>query len=214
MSSARPPDLRTWIAQIEGAGELQRVNGAHWNLEIGAISEINYRRKPSAALLFDDIVGYPRGYRVLTGTLSNARRMAMTLGVGDDLDTARLVAALRGRPLQWEATSTRFEPEVVDSGPIFENVVEGRDVDLTRFPAPLWHEHDGGRYIGTGVAVVTSDPDTGRINVGAYRMMIQEDGRSATINAEAGKQGRAQFDRWFEKQGKALCCVIRPPPAA
>ena len=203
MSSARPPDLRTWIAQIEGAGELQRVNGAHWNLEIGAISEINYRRKPSAALLFDDIVGYPRGYRVLTGTLSNARRMAMTLGVGDDLDTARLVAALRGKPLQWEATSPRFEPEVVDSGPIFENVVPGRDVDLTRFPAPLWHEHDGGRYIGTGVAVVTSDPDTGRINVGAYRMMIQEDGRSATINAEAGKQGRAQYERWFAKQGKA-----------
>ena len=82
-------------------------------------------------------------------------------------------------------------------------MVEGRDVDLTRFPAPLWHEHDGGRYIGTGVAVVTSDPDTGRINLGAYRMMIQEDGRSATINAEAGKQGRAQYDRWFAKAGKA-----------
>ena len=47
-----------------------------WDLEIGAISEINYRRKPSAALLFDDIIDYPRGYRVLTGTLSNARRMA------------------------------------------------------------------------------------------------------------------------------------------
>ena len=82
-------------------------------------------------------------------------------------------------------------------------MVHGGDVDLTRFPAPLWHEHDGGRYIGTGVAVVTSDPDTGRINVGAYRMMIQEDGRSATINAEVGKQGRAQYDRWFAKHGKA-----------
>ena len=92
---------------------------------------------------------------------------------------------------------------MLERGPILENVVAGRDVDLTRFPAPLWHEHDGGRYIGTGVAVVTSDPDTGRINVGAYRMMIQEDGRSATINAEAGKQGRAQYDRWFAKHGKA-----------
>ena len=203
MSSARPPDLRTWIAQIDGAGELQRVDGAHWNLEIGAISEINYRRKPSAALLFDNIPGYPRGHRVLTGTLSNARRMAMTLGLDPDLDTARLVHALRGKPLQWEATAPQFEPEVVDAGPILDNVVDGRDVDLTRFPAPLWHEHDGGRYIGTGVAVVTSDPDSGRINVGAYRMMIQEDGRSATINAEAGKQGRAQYERWFAKQGKA-----------
>ena len=53
------------------------------------------------------------------------------------------------------------------------------------------------------MAVITSDPDTGRINVGAYRMMIQEDGRTATVNAEAGKQGRAQYERWFEKHGKA-----------
>jgi UbiD family decarboxylase len=199
----RPADLREWIARIESLGELQHVAGAHWDLEIGTLSEINYRRKPPAALLFDDIVGYPRGYRVLTGSMSNARRMAVTLGLDPNLDTASLVKELRGKPMQWEGAAPRFEPEVVKTGPIFENVVERCNVDLTRFPAPRWHEHDGGRYIGTGVAVITSDPDTGRINVGAYRMMIQEDGRSATINAEAGKQGRAQYERWFEKHGKA-----------
>jgi UbiD family decarboxylase len=201
--AARPTELRSWIARIESLRELQHVSGAHWDREIGAISEINYRRKPSAALLFDDIVGYPRGYRVLTGSLSNARRMAVTLGLDPGLDTIGLVQALRGKPVEWEAAAPRFEPRVLERGPILENIVAGRDVDLARFPAPLWHEHDGGRYIGTGVAVVTSDPDTGRINVGAYRMMIQEGGRSATINAEAGKQGRAQYDRWFAKHGKA-----------
>jgi UbiD family decarboxylase len=199
----RPANLREWIARIDSLGELQRVDGAHWDLEIGTISEINYRRKPPAALLFDEIVGYPRGYRVLTGSVSNARRMAVTLGLDPDLDTARLVHALRGKPLDWEAKASQFEPEFVTSAPVLENVVEGRAIDLTKFPAPRWHEHDGGRYIGTGVAVVTSDPDSGRINVGAYRMMIQEDGRSATINAEAGKQGRAQYERWFARQGKA-----------
>jgi len=203
----RPADLRDWIARVERLGELQHVSGAHWDLEIGTISEINYRRKPSAALLFDDIVGYPHGHRVLTGSLSNSHRMALTLGLDPRLDTASLVQALRGKPLQWEAAAPRFEPDVVKAGPILDNVVEGRDVDLRTFPAPRWHEHDGGRYIGTGVAVVTSDPDTGRINVGAYRMMIQEDGRSATINAEAGKQGRAQYERWFARQGKAPVLV-------
>src|SRR5687767_1003058 len=199
----RPVDLRSWIERVEQLGELQHVSGAHWDLEIGTISEINYRRKPPAALLFDDIVGYPRGQRVLTGRLCNPHRMALTLGLDPQLDTTGLIQALSGKPLQWEKAAPQFEPQVVTSGPVLENVVAGRDVDLTRFPAPKWHEHDGRRYIGTGVAVVTSDPDTGRINVGAYRMMIQEDGRSATINAEAGKQGRAQYDRWFAKHGKA-----------
>ena len=179
----RPVDLRSWIERVEQLGELQHVPGAHWDLEIGAISEINYRRKPPATLLFDDIVGYPRGHRVLTGTLCNPHRMAFTLGLDPQLDTAGLIQALSGKPLQWEKAAPQFEPQVVTSGPVLENVVQGRDVDLTRFPAPKWHEHDGGRYIGTGVAVVTSDPDTGRINVGAYRMMIQEDGRSATISS-------------------------------
>ena len=163
----RPDDLRAWIARIEALGELQHVSGAHWDKEIGAISEINYRRRPSAALLFDDIVGYPSGYRVLTGSVSNARRMAVTLGLDPDLDTNGLVQALRGQPLEWERRAPQFEPEFVDSGPILDNVVSAPDIDLTRFPAPLWHEHDGGRYIGTGVAVVTSDPDTeiGRAHV-------------------------------------------------
>ena len=134
---SRPADLRAWITRIEQLGELQHVSGAHWNQEIGAISEINYRRKPSAALLFDDIAGYPRGYRVLTGTLSNSRRMALTLGLDPRLDTAGLVQALRGKPRDWEASAPQFEPTLVKSGPIFENVVQGKDVDLTRFPAPL-----------------------------------------------------------------------------
>jgi 4-hydroxy-3-polyprenylbenzoate decarboxylase len=129
--------------------------------------------------------------------------MAVTLGLDPTLDTAGLVQALRGKPMEWEAASPRYDPVVLERAPIFNNIVSGRDVDLNRFPAPRWHEHDGGRYIGTGVAVVTTDPDTDRVNVGAYRVMIQEDGHSATINAEAGKQGRAQYDRWFAKHGRA-----------
>ncbi|TME26986.1 MAG: UbiD family decarboxylase, partial [Chloroflexi bacterium] len=87
----RPTDLREWLRRVDEIGQLQHVSGAHWNLEIGAISEINCRRQPPAALLFDDIVDYPRGYRVLTGSVSNASRMALTLGLSDELETAGLV---------------------------------------------------------------------------------------------------------------------------
>jgi len=170
----RPADMRSWLRRMEELGELQHVSGANWHLEIGAISEINYRRKPPAALLFDQIPGYPPGYRVLTGSLANARRMAVTLGLSDALDTAGLVQALRGKPLEWESSAPRFEPIVVDDAPILENVVGGAEIDLKRFPAPLWHEHDGGRYIGTGCAVVTSDPQhRGRISLACRAHVVR-----------------------------------------
>ena len=79
-------DLRDWLRVIEGLGELQVVNGADWNLEIGGISELNYRRKPSAALLFDRIKDYPPGYRVLTGSLTSSRRVGVTLRLGTSLE--------------------------------------------------------------------------------------------------------------------------------
>ena len=207
VTPSRRADVRSWLRRMEELGELQHVSGANWELEIGTISEINYRRNPPAALLFDKIPGYPPEYRVLTGSLANARRMAVTLGLSDRLDTAGLVQALRGKPLEWEASAARFEPAVVDDAPILENVLTGADIDLTRFPVPLWHEHDGGRYIGTGCAVVTSDPSTGRVNLGAYRVMLQDDGRSVSIDAQAGKQGRAQYSDWFAKQGRAPVLV-------
>src|SRR5690242_11503526 len=68
-------DLRDWLAAIDQLGELQRVDGADWRLEIGGLSELNYRRRPPAAMLFDHIPGYPAGFRVLTGSLASARRI-------------------------------------------------------------------------------------------------------------------------------------------
>src|SRR5881628_3180563 len=76
----------------------------------------------------------------------------------------------------WREKSRRLEylpPVEVASGPVTENVVEGEDIDLEKFPAPKWHELDGGRYIGTADMVITRDPKSCWINVGAYRACIQ-----------------------------------------
>lgn len=200
-------DLRDWLRVVEEVGDLQYVNGADWNLEIGAISEINYRRKPSAALLFDRIKDYPPGYRVLTGSLTSARRVGIALRLGTDYNDERLVAAVRGKPLQWEAAAPRFEPAVVDRAPMLENVVEGPEVDLLRFPVPLWHELDGGRYIGTGCIVMTCDPDTGVVNGGAYRMQVQEGGKTATVNPVPGKHGAQHIQKWWAQEGRAPIAV-------
>jgi UbiD family decarboxylase len=200
-------DVRDWLRVMEQMAELQVVSGADWNLEIGGISELNYRRKPSAALLFDHIKGYPPGYRVLTGSLTSARRVGATLRWGTDFTDQGLVEALRGKPIEWEARAREFEPIQVPTAPLFENVVEGPEVDLRSFPVPLWHEYDGGRYIGTGCMVITCDPDSGVVNGGAYRMQVQEEGHTTTVNPVPGKHGRQHIDKWLAREGRAPIAV-------
>ena len=67
--------------------------------------------------------------------------------------------------------------EEVKTGAVHENVDAEVDVNLLQFPAPLLHEKDGGRYIGTGHLVITKDPDSDWINVGTYRIMSQDQTR-------------------------------------
>lgn len=200
-------DLRGWLALAEKLGEVRTITGAHWDKEIGAASEVNYKRPSPPALLFDDIVGYSTGQRVITASMANARRLGMTLRLGTDLDDRSLVDALRTGPGQWVANAADFPVRVVESGPVKENVLAAGEANLLDFPVPRWHEGDGGRYIGTGCAVFTTDPLTGVLNAGAYRMQVQNDGRAASINIEAGKHGAAHVREWFKREGRAPVTV-------
>jgi 4-hydroxy-3-polyprenylbenzoate decarboxylase len=199
-------DLRDWLQAIDDIGELQVIDGADWNLEIGGISELNYRRKPSAALLFDHIKDYPPGYRLLTGSLTASRRVGVAMRLGTDLTDQGLVEAVRGKPIEWEAHIAEYEPTVVPTAPLYENVFEGSAASLLRFPSPLWHELDGGRYVGTGCIVMTCDPDRREVNGGAYRMQIRDNGQ-VTVNPVPGKHGWLHVEQWLKREGRAPIAV-------
>ena len=201
-----PVDLRAWLRAVESVDGVRTLRGADRDLEIGAISEMNYQQGAPRALLFDDIVGHEAGMRVLTGSVSDARRLGLTLRLGEDLEDARLVEELRGRPNEWAAAAASHAPRVVGDGPVLDNVAEGDQVDLTAFPSPFWHEQDGGRFIGTGCMVLTSDPDTGALNGGAYRLQVIGP-RTVTVNAVPGKHGAQNIDRWFARAGRAPVTV-------
>lgn len=158
-------DLREHIRQLKQIGELREVEGADWNLEIGGITELMTARQ-GPALLFDSIKGFPRGFRVLSSFLNNPRLIGAVFGAPSELST--LVRAVKERFAQLKP----ILPREVSSGPVMENVQEGGEVDLLRFPAPKWHEHDGGRYLGTGCMVIMKDPVDNWINVGTYRLQL------------------------------------------
>jgi 4-hydroxy-3-polyprenylbenzoate decarboxylase len=194
-------DARGFLDLVEADGELRRFDGADWFLEIGAINEaMSQRRGPLC--LFDDIKGYPKGYRVLSNPFTSYRRTARVLRLPPDLVGVELLNVWREKI----RTVSPVEPVSVATGPIFENVMEGEAVDLTTFPAPQWNELDGGRFIGTGTATVTRDPDEGWVNVGTYRNQIL-DRDLLGILAVSGKHGRLHIDKYHARGEAAPVCV-------
>ena len=103
----------------------------------------------------------------------------MTLGFPDHLNKWELSDAYREAYL---ADPKIITHEIVDDGPIFENIMTGDDIDVTKFPAPVWHEKDGGRYIGTGTYSITEDPEEHWLNAGTYRAMVHPRFRHSRAN--------------------------------
>jgi len=199
------PDLRSWIESVRRMGKLYEVRDASWNLEIGTLTDLN-AKSLKWTLLFDQIEGYAPGYRLLTGSLLDASRVALTFGLDPGLDDRGLVKALRARLAGLRERLSQFGCVSIDASPVFQHVLKGPDVDLLRFPAPLWHEHDGGRYLGTADAVITRDVDEGWVNVGSYRVMVHERNR-AGIFINASHHGRVHAEKHW-RHGERCPVVI------
>jgi 4-hydroxy-3-polyprenylbenzoate decarboxylase len=181
------------------------VDGAHWDGEMGAINHMltEKSRGNAPAILFDNVPGYPQGFRTLYGQLSSARRIALTLGL--PLEYERKVDVVQNYHARMQDLKP-LPPRFVNDGPIFENVVEGDDVDVLKFPVPRHHELDTARFIGTADCVMTQDPDTGWFNLGAYRSQVY-DGKTVGCQITEGKHGRIHRDKYFER-GQPMKVVI------
>jgi len=166
------------------------------------VSELAIREERGPCVLFEDIPGTLPGSRVLVNFFGGKRRN-MTLGFSPDLPKLALTEAFR---LNYLAELKQLPHRVVDDGPIFENVLLGDDIDVSKFPAPIWHQADGGRYIGTGSFNVTRDPDEGWINCGTYRVVIH-DQKSVGFYISPGKHGRIQRDK-YQARGEPMPVAI------
>jgi len=161
-------DLRGFLRKVREDGDLQELEQVDWDLELGTLTEL-LAEKGGPALLFDKFKGYPEGYRVATNVCGTVRRFATAIGMPPD--TGRLDIIKKWRAVDFKPV----KPVEVKTGPVMENIHLGNDVNLYEFPVPRYHEHDGGRYIGTGVAVIMRDPDEGYVNVGVQRVMIHDE---------------------------------------
>src|SRR5215470_16248667 len=201
-------DLRTFIDGIARIGEMKVIEGADWNLEIGCLTELMAEHE-GPLLLFDNIIGYPQGFRIVTNALATPRRFALALGLPTEASKLEILKSWRSKTRDLKP----FAPLEISSGPITETVLEGDSIDLSIFPTPKWHEHDGGRYIGTGDMVVVKDPDSGWINVGTYRSCIVGKDRLTLwiIEQKHGKQIARRY--WQSGRSCPVAIVLGCEPA-
>src|ERR1700693_4282601 len=128
-------DLREFIDLVAKLGALRRIEGADPRFEIGGITDVAAGLPDCPALLFDDIKGFPPGFRVFTNATTNVQRASLALGLDP---TLRPLDALKA----WmeKRKNLRPHPPVAVAGAAFlENTISGPDVNVARFPAPIWH---------------------------------------------------------------------------
>jgi len=202
-------DLRDFVKTLEKEGELRRVKA-----EVDPVLEITevvqrVQAQPGpqghpggAALLFEK----PKGsrYPLLINTFGSEHRMELALEV-DKLDD--VAARIRGfmdmqtpqglfdklKMLPKLAELGSFFPKAVKDGACKEVIRKGTDVNLLDFPILKCWPQDGGRFI-TFPLVFTKNPETGKRNVGMYRMQIYDE-RTTGMHWQTQKHGAEHFRR-------------------
>jgi UbiD family decarboxylase len=187
-------DLREFIEQVDKLGALRRIEGADADFEIGGITEVAAGRADGPALLFDGIKGFPRGFRIFSNAVTNPQRAALALGLDPAL---RPLDALKAWMEKRKSLQPR-EPAVVKEAAFLQNTATGDAVDVKKFPAPVWHRHDGGPFIGSGSIVIMRDPDGGWINASIYRIQVHGRNKVTVQFDHAGRHGAIIAKKYWE----------------
>ena len=224
-------DLRGWIAALERAGELKTIRiEVDPILEITEIADrvskasgwdrVSDPVRPGSArqgspggpaLLFQNIKGHP-GSQVLINQFGSARRMNLALEV-DTLDqVAERIRAFmdvkspqgfldKVKMLPMLAEMGKFFPKTVSSGPCKE-VIKRDNFSLLDFPVLQCWPKDAGRFI-TLPCVVSRDPNTGKRNVGMYRMQIYDE-RTTGMHWQRQKVGAEHYREALRRAAQSM----------
>ena len=198
-------DLQEFIAALEKKNLLKRITTeVSQDLEIAEIADRTVKAG-GPALLFENVKGH--SMPVAINLFGTPERMALALDI-ETLDklpdrlgqilalamqppTGGLLEKLKALPKLWEAAS--FLPKSVDGGMCKDVVLKGDKVDLEKFPVLKCWPQDAGRFI-TFPLVFTYDPETGKRNVGAYRMQVY-DKRSTGMHFHWHKDGARHLNK-------------------
>ncbi len=213
-------DLQEFISALENAGELVRIRAeVSQDLEI---TEINDRvvKEGGPALLFERVKGHTMP--VAINLFGSNKRMAMALEADDVEKLPERLGAfiefatsppkggildkLKMLPKLFDLSA--ILPKHVNDGICKEVVLKGDKVDLDAIPILKCWPQDGGRFI-TFPLVFTHDPDSGKRNVGCYRMQVY-DKRTTAMHFHPHKDG-ARHLRGTKKRMEVAVAIGADP---
>ena len=214
-------DLQEFLRLLDKKGELRRISAPlDPYLEIAEVTD-RVSKAVGPALFFEN----PKGSRfpVVTNAFGSFPRMNMALE-SEDLDALGrriddvlemekpegLIDKLKMLPKL--AKMAGIFPKTVQSAPCQDVVLTGDAVDLSILPVLTTWPGDAGPFI-TFPVVITKDPETGKRNVGMYRMQVFD--KTTTGMHWHRHKGCAAHYRLAEKRGERLevAVAIGPDPA-
>src|SRR5258708_74581 len=126
--------LRPYLETPEGKGLMRWIDrevDKDWGISPrGRMSFRGMEEQSRYGFGFRNIKGFPGG-RVVSGVVAASTRM-MSIA----LECEPTPAAIHERTIRGLAAP--IEPVLVKSGPCKEVILSGRDVHLTKLPAPIW----------------------------------------------------------------------------
>lgn len=162
-------DLRDFLGAIEASGDLITIDEeVDWDLDLCALGRLACERD-APAILFRNVKDYGPDWPVLVNPIATWRRLAVALGFPAETSLRQLYKAYD------EREQNLIPPKIVADGPCKEVLIPENEIDLFELPAPMVHEGDGGRYLGTWDLVVSKDPTSGWVNWGIYRFMMHNE---------------------------------------
>jgi 4-hydroxy-3-polyprenylbenzoate decarboxylase len=192
-------DLRDFLHKLEKKDELKRVSTeVDPVLEITEISD-RVVKAGGPALLFER----PKGSRipVVTNLVGTERRMNLALEVESLEEVAsRVRSFIDVQSPQGLLEKVKMLPKLAELGSFFpksvrsgecQEVVRTENFSLDEFPILQCWPQDGGRYI-TWPMVITKNPETGKRNVGCYRMQVFDE-RTTGMHWQTQKHGAEHF---------------------
>lgn len=207
--------LTDFIKCLDHNEELLRIGSfASPVLEIPEITD-RITKSDGKALLFEN-----NGTRfpLLINAFGSPKRMALALGreslddAGNEIET--LFNGMTAPGPKSFFSKIQALPRLIKLAKTLPKKLNGRgrcqqivirDPDLNIFPVLQCWPHDGGKFI-TLPAVHTFHPETGRTNVGMYRMQIF-DSRTTGMHWHRHKTGANHYEAW-KKTGKLMPVAV------